>query len=139
MKATLLLIIALFTFTIVSSQNELASLIPSTNETIENKAKDKNLYSEATTLAGKQIIDFVQQELTYPKTLKDYRIEGRILIDFLIDQNGNIVQTKIKKGINDEFDRLVLESLDQLKYIQTNHSLYYGAKSIRIPVDFKFH
>lgn len=147
MKTTLVLIIACLITTNIWAQNETASLSPKevkesskSSTTAEvSDAEAKLLYVEATSLAKEQLLDFISKEVNYPEALQEQYLEGRIVVDFWINANGQIQKTKVMKGINDEFDEAVLTKLEGIQALRIDSAQYLGASRIRIPIDFSMY
>ena len=144
MKTALLLMFTCLLSTIAWSQTASASLDPNEIKTDTEKSSSKDLdekaiYFEATKMAKKQILDFVSEKVQYPEDFKGQYLEGTITIDFWVDQRGIIIQTKVMKGINNAFDRAVLDQMKELAEIRLMSIEYFGANRIRIPIDFSMY
>ena len=48
---------------------------------------------------------FIQNNLKYPKDAYLHKIEGLVVVEFVIDTAGNVSDIKILKGINNELDK----------------------------------
>lgn len=56
----------------------------------------------------KQLQTFLSQNLVYPDTAIGRRVEGTVLVSFVIDQNGNTTQVGLKKDIGEGCGREAL-------------------------------
>ena len=54
---------------------------------------------------------WIEEHIQYPADAKQAKIEGRVIVEFIIDKDGSIIEPKIVKGVsdslNDEALRLV--------------------------------
>jgi TonB family protein len=146
MKTTILILCVSLTTCFSFAQSETASLDPTEVRVISNVEKKASstadaeaLYVEATTIAKVQLSDFINQEVAYPEAFRGHYLEGTVVVDFWIDHNGKIVQTKVMKGISDAFDKAVLEKIEKLQALRLNSVEYLGASRIRIPIDFSMY
>lgn len=60
-----------------------------------------------------QFYQFLTENLVYPAQALHRGISGKIFVQFLIDQKGNLKQPHILKGIHPECDQAVLDALQQ--------------------------
>ncbi len=148
MKTTLKLMFAcifFFTYTICNAQDAVVHLEETTVE-IEQKTVNSNLekpflspkqvYLNHTQSATNQFLDFLTLNVTYPEHLKSYGIEGEVIVEVVLLQDGTIKETKVFKSLQNDLDRLVLSAVDKMKNIYLTDNLYKGAKRLRIPVEF---
>jgi len=45
------------------------------------------------------MFEFISTNIMYPKEAKKHKIQGRVEIQFVVDENGKVVDTKVLKGI----------------------------------------
>ena len=59
-------------------------------------------------------LKYVGEEMEYPKTAKRMGIQGRVFVQFIVDQNGNLTDVKAIKGIgggcDEEAERVIREA-----------------------------
>jgi len=60
------------------------------------------------------VIQFLAQNLKYPEYARKNNIEGRVLIQFVIDENGNLIDPKVIKGIGGGCDEEALRVIKKL-------------------------
>lgn len=64
---------------------------------------------------GKQKMNqFIKQNLKYPQLSKKYNIGGKVIVDFVIDINGKIVDANIKQSVNKEIDNEALRIINSM-------------------------
>lgn len=56
---------------------------------------------------------FIGQIIEYPKSARRRGIEGRVFINFVVDQNGALEEVKLLKGIHPECDEQALNAVRQ--------------------------
>ncbi len=47
---------------------------------------------------------FIAHNIRYPKSAKKDRIEGRVILNFIIDRDGSVIDVKIVRGVNAEIN-----------------------------------
>ena len=45
------------------------------------------------------LINYLQQNLTYPEEARKYRIQGNVLISFMVEENGAVTSVQVLYGI----------------------------------------
>jgi TonB family protein len=77
----------------------------STYEYVEQQAKISDdvftIVEEAPTFPGGMtaFYDYVAEHLTYPQQAKKLGIEGRVFVEFIVDEEGNVTNSETVKGI----------------------------------------
>jgi protein TonB len=57
------------------------------------------------------LFKYISKEVKYPKSARKNGIEGIVYATFVIDENGSIIQPKIKRGIGGGCDEEVLRMI----------------------------
>jgi TonB family protein len=74
----------------------------------------------------------------YPKDLKSKNIEGRVVVDVLIDQTGAVKSVTLVQGSETEFNQVALERLRQSRFTPGyDHEGNAVAVRLRMPLSFK--
>jgi TonB family protein len=60
------------------------------------------------------IADFMAQHIKYPKDAKEKGIEGKVMVKFVVDQNGNVVQPEIMRSPDDRLSAAALSVINQM-------------------------
>ena len=79
----------------------------------------------------------LQQEITYPHIAKKAGIEGRVILQFIVDEQGNVTEPAIVRGIGAGCDE---EAMRALQTVQFKPGLQDGKPvkvKMSIPVTFK--
>jgi TonB family protein len=109
------------------------------NEDGSKNKKVKEFISESEYPGGMaQWLRFLSKTLRYPDNAFKHKIEGTVLIEFVVDEEGNPVDVKVIKSVNPELDaeavRVISASKDWVPAI-------YGGKFVksykRQPIVFK--
>jgi protein TonB len=83
-------------------------------------------------------VKYVQQNLKYPPRALDNQEEGRVTVNFVVDQNGKVKNAKVVKGVSDALDaealRVVSNSPDWTPGKQGGNAV---PVTYSIPVVFK--
>ncbi len=58
----------------------------------------------------------IYQNLRYPEIARRAGIEGRVIVQFVIDQEGNVVDPVVVRGIGGGCDEAALEAVTNLKF-----------------------
>lgn len=82
--------------------------------------------------------DWIQDHIHYPSDAAKAKIEGRVIVEFIIDKDGGIVSPKVIRGINDSLDN---EALRIIKSAPKWTPGYSGGKAVKTrytcPVTFR--
>jgi protein TonB len=62
-------------------------------------------------------LESIHKNVHYTEIAKRVGIEGRVVIEIIIDKNGDVVQAEIVKGIFDELDLIALNAVKKAKFI----------------------
>jgi len=50
------------------------------------------------------LMEFLGEEIKYPKSAKDQKIEGTVFVTFVIDKSGEVRDAKVMKGLGEGCD-----------------------------------
>ncbi len=87
---------------------------------------------------GFDINGFLQKNLVYPKQAKEHNIEGRLIVQFVVDTDGKIIHVHTPKPVNvflDREARRVVEKMPRWKPARLNNvpvKVYYT-----LPISFR--
>jgi TonB family protein len=98
----------------------------------------RQVYLNQTQMASNQMVQHLAENISLPDYLKDQYFEGEVIVEVMINQNGEIKKAKIHKSLQSELDQLVLASVLKMAQIDTDSTQYKGAHRLRIPVNFSF-
>ena len=108
MKRVLLILALLFTYVMVNAQNNTGSKEKTSNEKIYDVVEIPPSFpgGQAALLA------WIASHVNYPQKAMESRIEGRIIVGFVIECDGSVSQAKIIRSVDplldDEAIRVVM-------------------------------
>ena len=79
----------------------------------------------------------IQNKIVYPIAAKRQGIEGKVLIQAIIDENGNVAKAKIIKGIGSGCDEAALDAVKSSKFTPGKQRGKNVRVQITIPIVFK--
>lgn len=99
------------------------------------------IVEENATFQGGDIDSFrkwVQSNMVYPTAAVEAGIQGKVIMQFAVNSNGNLVDTKILRGVNPELDKEALRAvLSSPKWVAGRQ----GGKAVKqqfvIPIVFQ--
>ena len=62
--------------------------------------------------ATKKMLHFIYQNLSYPEEAKEQGIEGTVVVNFVVDESGSLIDPKIVRSIGGGTDEVVLELIE---------------------------
>lgn len=51
------------------------------------------------------MMKYIASNLVYPESAADKEIEGKVLVSFVVDKTGKVIDVKIKKSVNKDLDK----------------------------------
>ena len=82
--------------------------------------------------------EYISRNISYPKTAREKNIEGRVYVEFIIEKNGTISNTKVLKGIHPECDAIALKILsDAPKWNPGKQNGKTVKQKIVLPISFR--
>ncbi len=72
--------------------------------------------------------EYIAKNLVYPKRAKQKRVEGKVYVQFLVKEDGNITSIKISKGLSKECDEEVIR-------LMKNSPRWIPATEDRVPIE----
>ncbi len=86
---------------------------------------------------GENIVTCVKNRIIYPQRAVDQKVEGIVIIEFTVDANGNISQTKIIKDIGGCCGMAAACAIKKMKFSPANQNGFPVACTMRISVRFE--
>ena len=62
-----------------------------------------------------ELVKWMQKEVKYPKEAVKDEIEGRVLVQFVVDENGKVLNPKVIKGVHPLLDAEALRAVSEMK------------------------
>lgn len=84
--------------------------------TVENGDTTWIEVDEMPEFAGGEIalLNFIADNTKYPSSAKDNGIQGRVVVSFIVNEEGKVSRAKIVKGIDNEIDAEALRVINSL-------------------------
>lgn len=88
--------------------------LPELEEEEEEQSEPFHLVEEMPEIIGGMA--GILKQIEYPEMAKQAGIEGRVFIQFVVDENGNVVDPKVTRGIGAGCDEVALEAIKKTKF-----------------------
>ena len=75
---------------------------------------DKPFNEEMPTIIGGS--DAIIKSVRYPETAKAAKIEGKVFVQGVIDENGNVTEVSIFKGVSPDLDAEAMRAFSSVKF-----------------------
>ena len=128
---TLFLTISFFSF------GQLASSETSSARDAKVESGTKCNYEKHNNLMAKQLQKHMSTEIEYSGKMKSDCVEGKVILNIKVDENGNLIDVKIAKPLSSDCDDIVLNAIESFPAIVLKEGTYQGANSFLFPIDFK--
>ena len=76
--------------------------------------------------------------IPYPEMFKKYKISGRIILEFLIDKQGNIRCYRINSCFSDSVNKLFEPNINRIKFSPAFKNGKYLPSEYFMPLNFKY-
>jgi TonB family protein len=82
-------------------------------------------------------IGAIQKRVMYPEIARKAGIEGKVFVEALIDEKGNVIKTKLIKGIGSGCDESALKAVKETKFTPAKQKDKLVKVQVVVPVLFK--
>lgn len=82
-------------------------------------------------------MEALQQAIEYPEAAKQAGIEGRVFVQFIVDENGDVVNPKVTRGVHEALDRAALDAVKGLSFEPGKQQGEAVKVKMALPVTFK--
>ncbi len=96
---------------------------------------DMPLNEEMPTIIGGT--DAIMKNVRYPEAAKNAKIEGKVFLQGVIDENGNVTEVSIFKSVNPDLDAEAMRAFSSVKFIPGKKDGKPVKVKIIIPIMFK--
>lgn len=79
----------------------------------------------------------LQQKVQYPKVAQQAGIEGRVVVQFVVDEKGNVINPKIVRGIGGGCDKEALRVIKQAEFRPGTQRGRPVKVQYTLPINFK--
>ena len=81
--------------------------------------------------------DAIMKNVRYPEAAKNAKIEGKVFLQGVIDENGNVTEVSIFKSVNPDLDAEAMRAFSSVKFIPGKKDGKPVKVKIIIPIMFK--
>lgn len=85
-----------------------------------------------------ELMKFVQANVKYPKQAQEKGLQGRVVVQFVVDENGSVVDPKVVRSVDEQLDAEALRVVRQMPKWKAGRQ---NGESVRvkynIPVSFR--
>ena len=86
-----------------------------------------------------EMMKYLQENIKYPQSAKDNKIEGRVFVTFVVEKDGSITNAAVIRGIDKECDAEALRVVSSMpKWNPGQHKGEVVRTQFTIPIYYKF-
>ena len=86
-----------------------------------------------------EMMRYIQENIKYPQSAKDNKIEGRVFVSFVVEKDGSITNAAVMRGIDKECDAEALRVVASMpKWTPGQHKGEVVRTQFTIPIYYKF-
>ncbi len=86
-----------------------------------------------------EMMKYIQENIKYPQSAKDNKIEGRVYVTFVVEKDGSITNAAVMRGIDKECDAEALRVVSSMpKWTPGQHKGEVVRTQFTIPIYYKF-
>ncbi|MDX1439076.1 MAG: energy transducer TonB [Rubricoccaceae bacterium] len=74
--------------------------------------------------------------IEYPESARDAHVEGRVLVQFVVDEEGAIVEPSVLQGVHPDLDAAALAALDEVRFTPGMHEGHPAKVRMILPINF---
>lgn len=78
----------------------------------------------------------VQKNLRYPQVARDAGVEGRVIVQFVVDESGEVVEPKVVKGLGSGLDEAALDAVRSVQFTPGKHAGKAVRVQMALPITF---
>jgi periplasmic protein TonB len=77
------------------------------------------------------------KNIKYPEAAKKDGVKGKVLIKAVIDENGNVVESTVVKGVTEELNTAAIKAVEMTKFVPGVKNGINVKTEVTIPINFK--
>ena len=86
-----------------------------------------------------EMMRYIQENIKYPQSAKDNKIEGRVYVSFVVEKDGSITNAAVMRGFDKECDAEALRVISSMpKWNPGQHKGEVVRTQFAIPIIYKF-
>lgn len=109
------------------------------NKSESNSDKDENCPEQRPKFPGgnEALFAYIEDETSYPESAQEKGIEGKVVVTFVIDKNGQVSNPKVVKPVSDALDKEALRVVRNMPSWQPGRQRCQTVKAkYKLPIDF---
>ncbi len=79
----------------------------------------------------------LQESISYPETAKEAGVEGRVIVQFIVDQDGNVTNPKVTRGVQGVLDQAALDAVKAQEFKPGRQDGEAVKVQMSLPVTFR--
>ncbi|PSQ60564.1 MAG: energy transducer TonB [Bacteroidetes bacterium QH_10_64_19] len=79
----------------------------------------------------------LQESISYPEMVKEAGIEGRVIIQFIVDQDGNVTNPKVTRGVHEALNQAALDAVKEQTFKPGKQEGQSVPVQMSLPVTFR--
>ncbi|MBN1180901.1 MAG: TonB family protein [Bacteroidales bacterium] len=84
------------------------------------------------------LISFIERNLKYPPKAVEDRIEGRVLVEFIVNYKGEITKVKVTEGVRKDLNKEAIRVTKMMpNWIPGTKYGYNASVTVELPILFK--
>ena len=122
---------------IVQKETEQKSDLPQKNER-EEKIFDVVEQPPHFPGGSQAMMDYLSKNVKYPKVAEQLAIQGRVIMAFVVEEDGSITNVKVVRGVHPSLDKEAIRVVEAMpKWIPGKQNGQYVRVKYNLPVTFK--
>jgi TonB family protein len=82
-------------------------------------------------------MEALREAIQYPAGAKEAGIEGRVFVQFVVDENGDAINLEVTRSVHEALDRAALEAVEQMQFEPGKQRGMPVKVQMALPVTFK--
>lgn len=82
-------------------------------------------------------MESILKNVVYPEKAREEKLQGKVFVNALIDEDGNVEKVSIEKGVNKLLDDAAMEAIKKVKFTPGELNGKKVKAEVTIPVLFK--
>ena len=100
------------------SDTEKADTVPQAEATLPQEKTD-SIYSVVETMPDypggqKELLSFLSRNIKYPTKAEENKIQGRVVIQFVVNKDGSVSDAKVVRSVDPELDKEALRVVNSM-------------------------
>ncbi len=86
----------------------------------------------------KALFEYIKDETSYPDSVRAKGIEGKVVVTFVVDKNGEVIDPEVVKGVSYALNQEALRVIRQMPKWQPGRQRCQAVKTqYKVPINFQ--